>query len=181
MNNNFYNRNERLIKKAVNGDSKAQFQIYELYYKAMFNTALRIVKNITEAEDIMQDAFLAAFLNIKTYKAEVSFGAWLKKIVINKALDFMKKKKLELSELNENEKFFEVENEHDTDSGSYSIEEIKNAIMELPDGYRIVLSLYLLEGYDHDEIAEILNIKASASRSQYSRARKKLFEKLKPK
>src|SRR4030043_1589075 len=93
-------RQEEIISNCRKGDSKAQFEIYRLYYKAMYNTCLRIVSQPAEAEDIMQEAFLSAFSKIETYKGDVSFGAWLKKIVINKSIDALRQRKIRFEELN---------------------------------------------------------------------------------
>lgn len=143
----------------------------------MYNTSLRIVKDATEAEDIMQEAFLSAFRNIKKYKGEVSFGAWLKRIVVNRSLDSIKKKKLELFPLdNELYKLSEEEENQNFKYSEEQINSIKKGIDLLPTGYRIILSLYLIEGYDHEEIGSILNISASTSRSQFLRAKKKLIQ-----
>lgn len=176
----YQNIHQDLIDGCMNGDKKSQFGIYKLYYKAMFNTCLRITKDKIIAEDIMQESFLSAFKNIETYKGEVSFGAWLKKIVINKSLDNLKKKKIELVELDESvaDEYEEKADETELNSDKVKIERIKNTINELPEGYRLVLSLYLIEGYDHDEIGQILNISSSTSRSQFTRARQKLIHEL---
>ena len=159
------------------GDQKAQFQLYKLYYKAMYNTSLRIVNNSMEAEDVMQEAFLSAFDKINTYERLVSFGAWLKKIVINKSLDHIKKRSQELFSIDETPVDIPEETDERTDheESKYKIEEIREAISRLPEKYRIVLSLYLIEGYDHDEISEILGINSSTSRSQLVRAKQKLI------
>jgi RNA polymerase sigma factor (sigma-70 family) len=178
----YLNIHQEYIERCRKGDRKAQFEIYRLYFKSMYNTSLRIVKDPQEAEDIMQESFLSAFVKIKTYSGKVSFGAWLKKIVINNSLDALKKKKLLTQELNEEipEKVI-AEEEDDTDFTNIRIEDIMNAVHDLPDGYRIVLSLKLFEGYDHEEIAEILGISSSASRSQFTRAKQKLLLILKKK
>lgn len=144
----------------------------------MFNTSLRILKDVAEAEDVMQEGFLKAFQNIKSYSGEVSFGAWLKKIIVNTSLDTLRKRKIEFEDINDANIPEYEENSHDYEM-EYQVEMVKKAILSLADGYRIVLSLYLLEGYDHDEIGEILNISASTSRSQLARAKKKLIEELK--
>jgi len=167
-------QHNELLQQIKLGDKKAQFEIYKLYYKAMYNTALRIVNSKIEAEDLMQEAFISAFLNIDTYKGEVSFGAWLKKIVVNKSLDFLKKKRVKFDELKEKYDFVEQESFSFEESINEQVEKIKQAMTKLPDGFRVVFSLYLLEGYDHSEIAEILGITASASRSQFTRAKQKL-------
>lgn len=176
--NNYIHR--KLIKDCKKGNSKAQFEVYKLYYQAMYNTSLRIVNNTLEAEDIMQEAFLKAFNNLDQYKGEVSFGAWLKKIVVNRSLDFLRQKKMFFESFENNSSAIATEEKEDWDYLP-DIELIKKEIKALPDGYRIILSLYLLEGYDHNEIAQILDITASTSRSQFARAKKKLREKLKKK
>ena len=129
-----------------------------------------------EAEDVMQEAFLSAFKKIDTYKGEVSFGAWLKKIVINRSLDYLKKRKVQFEEVNERTTQIA---DYQMETKEIDVKKIKKAILSLPDGYRIVLSLYLIEGYDHDEISQILNISNSSSRTQLLRAKNKLKELLK--
>ncbi len=173
------NIHQDLIDKCRDKDRSAQFEIYGLYYKSMYNTSLRMVKDPDEAEDIMQESFLSAFEKIETYSGTVSFGAWLKKIVINRSLDSLKKRRL-FFEILEEGMIPEREDGYDDDENtSERIEEIREAIMRLPDGFRVVLTLYLLEGYDHEEIGQILEINPSTSRSQYTRARQKLVEMLK--
>lgn len=139
---------------------------------------MRIVNQAAEAEDVMQEAFLSAFRNIESYKGEVSFGAWLKRIVINRSLDHLKKKRVKLEEINE--KTTQIP-DFQMELKEVNMEAVKNAIQQLPDGYRVVLSLYLIEGYDHEEISEILGISNSNSRTQFLRAKNKLRELLKNK
>ena len=180
MSSNYQNIHQDLINACRQGNAKAQFEIYKLYYKAMYNSSLRILNNTQEAEDVMQEAFLSAFDKIDSYKGEVSFGAWLKRIVVNKALDYLKRNKIDALPLDEKiDQLSEEEDKNDTIETENSVEEIKKAIEQLPSGYRIVLTLYLIEAYDHEEISEILNISASTSRSQYNRAKKKLIQILK--
>jgi RNA polymerase sigma factor (sigma-70 family) len=179
----FRNIHQDLIDGCKTGDQKAQFQIYKLYYKAMYNTSLRIVSDTMEAEDIMQESFLSAFEKIDTYSGTVSFGAWLKKIVVNRSLDALSRRKAIFEDIDSHigirdETGDETARNEEID---VKVEEVKEAIERLPDGYRIILSLYLLEGYDHDEIAEILSINSSTSRSQLSRAKQKLISELKRK
>ena len=178
----YLNIHQEYIDRCRKGDRRAQFEIYRLYFKSMYNTSLRIVRDPQEAEDIMQESFLSAFVKINTYSGKVSFGAWLRKIVINNSLDALKKKRLLTKELDEdiNEKTG-IEEETDEDFTNIKIEDIMEAVHELPDGYRVVLSLKLFEGYDHDEIAEILGISSSSSRSQFTRAKQKLILVLKKK
>jgi RNA polymerase sigma-70 factor (ECF subfamily) len=171
------NIHEDLIRGCQVNDRKAQFQVYKLYYKAMFNTAIRIVNDSAQAEDIMQEAFLEAFRKIENYRGESSFGTWLKKIVINKSIDEIRKAKDVIS-IDELEVDIPVQNDDENylQVLSTRVEEIRKAIHALPDSYRIILSLYLLEGYDHEEIAQVLDISYNLSRTRYSRARKKLLE-----
>jgi RNA polymerase sigma factor (sigma-70 family) len=178
LENKYKNIHQDIIDECTKGNSKAQFQLYKLYYKPMYNTCLRIVNDRIEAEDVMQEAFFACFEKLHSYDGEVSFGAWLKKIVINKSLDFLKKRKIEFEPIDKTVyKIVNQENDaEDEEIIKNEAEKIKRAILQLADGYRIVLSLYLLEGYDHEEIAEILNISSSSSRSQLVRAKRKLLE-----
>ncbi len=131
-----------------------------------------------EAEDIMQESFLSAFEKIDTYGGTVSFGAWLKKIVVNRSLDSNKKQKMYFETLDERV-VGDLAEETTIEELTGDIDKIRDTILKLPDGFRIVLSLYLLEGFDHEEIAQILSISSSTSRSQYTRARQKLIELLK--
>lgn len=142
----------------------------------MFSICMRIINNATEAEDVMQEAFLNAFTKLDTYKGEVSFGAWLKRIVINRSLDYLKKQKVKFDEINEKTNQLP---DYQMEIKEVNMTVIKNAIQKLPDGYRVVLSLFLIEGYDHEEISEILGISNSNSRTQYLRAKNKLREFLK--
>ena len=176
----FRNLHQDLLDGCKTGDQKAQFQIYKLYYKAMYNTSLRIVNNSMEAEDIMQESFLSAFEKIETYSGTVSFGAWLKRIVINRSLDALGKKKAVFEDIESHFGIMDNSPEESVRNEEIDakVEEVKEAIERLPDGYRVILSLYLLEGYDHDEIAEILKISSSTSRSQLSRAKQKLIGEL---
>jgi len=164
-----------VVERCRKGDTKAQFEIYKLYYKPMYNICLRLVGNAVEAEDVMQEAFLKAFTKIDTYEGKVSFGAWLKKIVINRSLDELKKRKVKFVELNEK---IPDEEPVSLNMSEVQMEKLKNTIQQLPDGYRVVLSLYLLEGYDHEEIAQILGISNSSSRTQFLRAKQKLRQML---
>jgi RNA polymerase sigma factor (sigma-70 family) len=177
----YFNLHDELIENCKQGKTAAQLEIYKLYYKAMFNSALRIVNNRFDAEDIMQEAFLKAFQKIESYRAEVSFGAWLKRIVINQSLDFLRKKRIEYISIEESMEFdiADLSEEYTEFDNNQALEQVINQIQLLPEKYKIVLSLYLLEGYDHDEISEILNITSSTSRSQLLRAKRKLLENIK--
>lgn len=165
---------DELIGKCRKQDRKAQYEVYQLYAKAMLNTAFRILQNDAEAEDVLQDAFIAAFGTLDRYRGDSTFGAWLKRIVVNKSIDALKKKKAQFVPIEEARLL--PDNYSEPVNSKYNVppEKVKQAIDALPDGYRVVFSLYLLEGYDHQEIAGILGISESASKSQYSRAKAKL-------
>ena len=146
-----------------------------LYSKSMFNIALRIIKNKDEAEDITQEAFIKAYYKINQFDFQATFGAWLKKIVINQALDFLRKEsKWKMDELGD-EDIREVE-EIEWEDIDLRVNVLKKAIHNLPSGFRAVASLYLFEGYEHKEIAEILSISENTSKSQFHRAKKKIKE-----
>jgi RNA polymerase sigma factor (sigma-70 family) len=161
-----------LLNECRQGSRNAQFEIYKLYSRAMFNISLRIVNDHAEAEDVLQEAFLDAFSRIHDFRQETTFGLWLKQIVINKSINCLRKRKLDLVPLNEVD-LAEPE-EMDEEDLELEVERIKKAVLKLSDGYRVVLTLYLFEGYDHQEIADILKISENTSRSQYMRAKQKL-------
>ncbi len=174
----FLNLHQDLIDGCKKGDQKAQFQIYKLYYKAMYNISLRIVNNTLEAEDIMQESFLSAFENIGSYSEAVSFGAWLKKITQNRSLDLLRKKSkmiFEDIEIHQEIEEYCFDSQSMNEESDLKINKIKELIKRLPEKCRNILSLHLFEGYDHEEISEILSISSSTSRSQFSRARRRLI------
>jgi len=162
-----------LIDRCLQGDATAQHELYKQYYKAMFNTALRILNDRFEAEDVMQDSFLAAFTKLNSYSGTVSFGAWLKRIVINKSLTALKK----------NSRFETVpldvvkQPDSETEPCDYQglkAENVLVALKELKQNYKIALTLHLIEGYDYEEIAQIMDISYENSRTVISRAKNKL-------
>ena len=162
-----------LIERCKKNDSTAQMEVYNAYYKAMYNTSFRILKDTFEAEDIIQEAFLTAFTKLDSFKGEVTFGAWLKKIVVNKSLTQLKKNhryeevKMEIVS---NQEIEEIA----IDFTSLNIKKVMDCLQNLKDNYRIVLTLHLIEGYDYEEIAQILNYSNENVRTTISRAKKKL-------
>lgn len=164
----------QLIANCKKGNQKAQLEIYKLYYKAMYNSALRILKNQADAEDVMQDSFLDAFTRIQLYREEGSFGGWLKRIVINNAMDFIRNQK-PTNEIDESHILL-TDEEGDCIENDCRLEDIKEAMKMIKQEYRIIISLYLFEGYDHEEIASIQNITYGLSRTRYSRARQSLLK-----
>lgn len=163
-----------LIEECRKGNSRAQFRLYNQYAKAMYNIAYRMLNTREDAEDILQETFVDCFRNINSFRFESTFGAWLKRILINKCINHLQKKRIDLT-LTDELPNIGYEEEDET---VYDISKITRGIEMLPDGYRVILSLYLLEGYDHSEIAQILGISESTSKSQYSRAKEKLRSQL---
>ncbi len=173
----YVDKHYNLVVECKKGSKKACYELYRLYSKAMLNVAFRIVGNIAEAEDVLQEAFLDAFNKVKDFRQDTTFGLWLKQIVVNRSINLLRKRRLELIEI-ENEQFENIaedETEDDEDV-QYRAAQVKEAIKELPEGYRLVLSLYLLEGYDHEEIGQILDISENTSRTQFLRAKRKLID-----
>ena len=168
-----------LIEQCKQNNRKAQLALYGKYSDGMFIIANRYLKDTAAAEDAMQEAFIKAFQKLGQFKGDVTFGAWLKRIVINNCLDSIKAKKMELEFLNE-EVFTIVEDKDDWSiSDETSISEVISAIEELPENYKATVKLFLIEGYDHQEISEILQISENASRTYLHRGKTKLKEKLK--
>lgn len=166
---------DELIARCKAGDQDAHFRLYKLYSKAMYNVGLRITRSEDEAEDVLQEAFINAFRNIDSYRGDATFGAWLKRIVVNKAINAVNRKKHD--PIPDDDRWDVAEEEPEVEYGEgLTVDRVKRCIEELPDGYRTVLSLYLLEGYDHQEIAEIMGITESTSKSQLNRAKSRLRE-----
>jgi RNA polymerase sigma-70 factor (ECF subfamily) len=163
-----------LVEDCKKGIRKSQFELYQLYSKAMFNICLRMLKNEADAEDILQNSFIDVFTKLDTFRFQSTIGAWIKRIVINNCINFLKKRRLYFEEITE--RIGDQTEPPTEEEPTLSVQTIKDAIVQLPDGYRVVFSLYQMEGYDHKEIAEILNVSEQTSKSQYSRARKKLRE-----
>lgn len=167
-----------IVSKCKENNRKAQLQLYKQYCNGMYCIAMRFLKDESDAEDVVQEAFINAFQKIEQFKGDVTFGAWLKKIVINKSLDFLKLKKEKHIELNDTY-LKVVEDDNWTVEEGVTIDHIKGAIAELPEKYGCVVKLYLMEGYDHAETSGILNITESACRTRLLRGKGLLKELLK--
>ncbi len=166
----------KLIDEALKGSQQAMYRLYKLYVQAMYNTCIRMVPNQYDAEDIIQESFVKAFNNLHSFRGDSSFGSWLKRIVINQSITFLRKKKQDFLEVD----CLELPSDEDEDiTSGINPTMIHDSIKTLPKKARVVLNLYLLEGYRHKEIAKILNITESTSKSQYLRAKQLLREKLK--
>ena len=144
----------------------------------MYNTALRIVNTTADAEDVLQDSFTDAFMQLSSFEHKSTFGAWLKQIVVFKSITLLKKQRISFVDMEKAEDLPD-ENESDEPDIGYTVDRIRQTIQQLPDGYRTVLSLYLFEGYDHEELSEILGVAQSTVRTQYIRAKEKLLKLLK--
>ena len=168
---------KELVQACAAGDRKAQFELYRLYSKAMYNICLRMLNDPEDAEDLLQQSFIDVFTKLHSFRFESSIGAWIKRIVVNNCINFLKKRRLTLQSFDD-EKMGSLPESSDDNlhENQLSVQKVKKAIAQLPDGYRVVFTLYLFEGFDHQEIAEILNISQATSKSQFSRAKKKLRE-----
>ena len=170
-----------LLKLCLEGNQRAQLEIYNRYYKAMYNTAVRIVKDPMEAEDVMQESFLSAFTKLHTYKGEVAFGAWLKRIVVNNSI-YQYRKKQKKNEVDLDGVLYKVEDNdvaaEDHGSTKQKAQKVMEAMNSLKDNYRVSLTLHLIEGYDYEEICSIMDISYASCRTTISRAKESLRKKL---
>lgn len=168
---------QHLIEDCKRGMEGARFEIYKLYSKAMFNVCYRIMNNREDAEDMLQEVFLQAFTKLESFRFESSFGTWLKTIAIRTCINAINKRKVDLVYC---DKIYDRRpTEEETDAAQITTDNILKAMEKLPEGGRIVFSLYLLEGYDHGEISQILGIAESTSKSQFMRAKRRVQEILK--
>lgn len=164
-----------LAQRCLAGDRTAQREMYEQYGKPTFNAILRIVNNRHDAEDVLQEVFVEAFSKLGTYRHEAPLGAWIKRIAINRSLNQLRRRNPALLDPDAGAQVPEAPaSKDDEELTRWNVERIKAALAQLADGYRVIFSLYYLEGYAHDEIAQILNITESTSKSQLNRARNKI-------
>tara|TARA_R110002049_G_scaffold79644_3_gene202745 strand:+ start:1347 stop:1937 length:591 start_codon:yes stop_codon:yes gene_type:complete len=171
--------NTLLVEQCKDNNPKAQMALYKQYCEGMFIVAQRYMKDTAAAEDAMQEAFIKAFQKISQFKGDVTFGAWLKRIVINTCLDAIKARKLDVQDLNE-ETLHIADDDTDWEvDDEVTAAEICDAIEALPENYKMVVKLYLMEGYDHEEISGILSISENVSRTNLHRGKVKLKETLK--
>ncbi|MCD8042408.1 MAG: sigma-70 family RNA polymerase sigma factor [Tannerellaceae bacterium] len=166
---------EYLIRGCRNGKHSSQQLLYRKYARKLYVTCLRIVGSTVEAEEAMQDSFLKIFNRLDQYNDSLNFEAWIHRIAVHTAIDYVRRQEPEWVDLSLN-LMIPGEEEPDEDEIEYSVNQIKEAMTKLPSGYRVILSLYLFEGYDMEEISSILNIKPATVRSQYMRAKRKLIE-----
>lgn len=165
-----------MIDGCISGKREAQYMLYKKYSKSMYNICVRMISDVSEAEDVLQNAFVDVFTKLKMFRYESTPGAWIKRIVVNNCINHLRSKKLNM---HFSENIPDIQDDVNDDTIEFNVGLIKNAISMLPDGYRSIFCLYTMEGYDHSEISEILEISESTSKSQYSRAKAKLYEILK--
>ena len=161
-----------LVERCRSGERQAQFDLYKHYNRAMYNICLRMLTHQQDAEDVLQLSFVQVFKKLDSFRFESSIGAWIKRIVVNNCINHLKRRRVNFEEWDAKHDPI-VEDEAPNPPG-ISVARVKRAMQKLPDGYRAVFSMYALEGYDHQEIADILGVTEATSKSQYCRARKKL-------
>ena len=172
------NINGQLLERSRKGEVKAQFMLYKQYSRAMYNIAIRFLNNKMDAEDILQESFVSAFEKLGELTSDNAFGSWLKRIVINNCITHIRRNRFEFDDINDHGSFADEDEEDDLNIDPAVVH---NAIKDLPAGGRTILVLHALEGYKHREIAEMLGISESTSKSQYKRALEILFINLKQK
>lgn len=167
---------EKLVDECLAGSRKAQHHFYQQYARSMYNVSVRIVNDQEVAEDILQESFIDAFNRLAEFRRESTVGAWLKRIVVNNSINWLRKQRISWVAIEDHTEQLPEEDEPDWKDIELQVGQVKKAMEQLPEGYRIVLSLYLFEGYDHEEIAQVLNIQEATSRSQYLRGKRKLLK-----
>lgn len=174
MLNDQTSRELELVRRVQRGDTKAQYTLYKQYVDAMYHTVVRIVRDSEEAHDVVQECFVKVFQNIRHYRAESTIGAWIKRIAVNAAINTIRKRQrsLEFYVGDITETYGVVDYELAEDN--IAPKQVHDAIKDLPSGCRTVINLYAFEGYSHKEIAQILEIKESTSKTQYRRAKQLL-------
>lgn len=163
-----------LIDACKKGNSLAFTQLYNLYNKEVFNSILRLLNNVTEAEDLLQESFLAAYQNLSKFEAHSNFRAWLKRIAINKTISFLRKKKIEFNEWNDN--IESTDETFDESKFSFQVQSIQQAIEQLPYSYKAIVQLYVLDDIPQEEIGQMLGLSHNTVRTQYHRAKQKILQ-----
>lgn len=165
-----------ILIRCCKGERNAQLQLYSMYNRQIYNSCYRILQNQMDAEDAMQECFLKIFDKLEQYNESVPLGAWITRIAVNTSIDKLRQKNIDLVTINENIQIDIIEEDvDDWEATTEMVKAIKKAITELPDNLRVIITLYLIEGYDHEEISEILKIKVGTSRVQYMRAKQKVI------
>ena len=175
MNNvsNTHTIHKQLIVESQKGDQSAMSSLYGLYATAMYNICRRMMGDEEEAKDLLQESFIDAFQKLPSLREVNTFSSWIKRIVVNNCINAIRKRKLDVDQLEENSDFIEEEND-DFEYAEFQASQIMSVIDRLPNGCKTVLNLYLFEGYDHKEIGQILGVTESASKAQYCKAKAKI-------
>jgi len=170
----------QLVEACKAGNRKAYNELYNSFSKAMYNICVRMMNDTEEARDMLQEGFTEAFRRLDSFRGESTFGAWLKRIMVNRCINELEKRRIVWvsDEVAETLSIADENDGPDEEDLRISIERVKKAMDLLPEGARVIFSLYLIEGYDHTEIAEILKISESTSKTQFMRARQLVKEKL---
>jgi RNA polymerase sigma-70 factor (ECF subfamily) len=165
---------QKLVKDCLKGKLQAQRELYELFAKDMLGVCYRYTRSIKDAEDVLQEGFVKVFHHLSQYRNEGELGAWVRRIMVNTALNFLKRNRKYQQEM-----FFTEEYLHpvtdDNPVVKLQAKEIADLIRQLPHGYQVIFNLHAIEGYSHVEIGELLGISDGTSRSQYARARNLLI------
>ncbi len=168
---------ENLIKGCVNGDRKAQRAVYELFYGKMLVVCLRYTNNADQAKDILQDGFIKVFANISKFSGEGSFEGWIRRVVVNTAIDFTRKRKKDFLLLGDEqsiEDFVDIVEEEEEEEFEFKAIHIIEAMQKLSPAYRVVFNLYVFENMKHHEIAEKLGVSVGTSKSNLAKAKKNI-------
>lgn len=171
-----YKNEKQLIKKAASNHRDAQHILYQMHAPKMLSVCRYYIKDVQQAEEVMLSGFFKVFTQLKTFKAEGSFEGWIRRIIIREAISYLRKKKQLEFLADDMEVYDEPTNYTDAE---LDVDEIQQLIDKLPEGYRMVFNMYAIEGYKHSEIAEMLDIAESTSKSQLFKARKLLQQQIK--
>jgi RNA polymerase sigma-70 factor (ECF subfamily) len=162
---------EQLVKKCLEKDALAQKQLFEYYSKRMMGVCLRYSKDMEEAQDVLQMGFIKVFEKLEMYNQKGSLEGWIRKIIVNTALDNIRKNKKLQNNVDIDKVDYQLDNHDETAVEALSAQDLLKVIQSMPTGFKTVFNMYVIEGYSHKEIAEELNITVSTSKSQFSRAR----------
>jgi RNA polymerase sigma-70 factor (ECF subfamily) len=169
---------ETLVNECISGNEKAQRLLFDRFSGKMLGVSMRYINDKERANDVIQDAFIKVFKNLKKFNNDGSFEGWIRRIVVNTALDELRKLKKRQNDVELDDSFVQISVSNFTEE-RLQAESLLKLVQNLPDGYRTVFNLFAIEGYSHKEIAKKLNISENTSKSQYSRARTAMKEILK--
>lgn len=164
---------EQLVKACISGNASAQKEFYDLFAKKMMGVCLRYTNNYEEAQDVLQDGFIKVFNKLSKFVNKGSLEGWVRRIMVNTALDHYRKNKKFKKDVEIDAVSFKLEKQEYIVE-SINAQDLLKIIQTIPEGYRVVFNLFAIEGYSHKEIAEQLGVTESTSKSQFSRAKKML-------